>query len=362
MFNRVIACFCLLAAFGLTVSTASAANVSVVNWYGDYLTLDDTFKASGNRLYRDGASPTSTTNVLVDNDHDGVDELYDASLVYGFSLDTPMVPQLDNGTVHARYIGDAPSAMFYGGIVGLYNGRTPGAFDQATIEDSGRNPLVTDTRFPDDKPWRALARTPTPTEGFWSEMTLFVDDGDFTGDPVEEADDTSAFYAAFIWKKDGFLNGGDSQQVFFDADSSMSFDRTRYWEGVDGLHFIAQDGDQFYISQGIVQDTKKYGDEVFINPMSTMWAEYDPQAGMDFNFDQINATWLDPMVNGLFTDLQSFGIYFETDVATAGPIRMVWDHISVAANVANVVPLPSGGLMGGGLIAVMACMRRRYTA
>lgn len=359
---------------GLTlVAQAGAAEQNIVSWTGDYLWGDDSVKGKGNRWYRgQTTSVPKLTGIDVDGDGNSAD---DSVLYYDFSLTqslvppagpvTVVIPDGNGGTKEvlvARYLVEEPSAIFYGGIVGRFGNRTPANFDQATIEDSGRNPLVTDNRFPGSVPWRELIPNPKPVNGFDSEITLFVDDGPFTGNQTDEADDVSAFNAVFLWKTDPVsLGSGDTMRV----------DLTRHWAGVEGRFVIGQNG-QFYVSQTTLADltnnyntlvngnSPDFGARAILDLLDEQWAEYDPSTVNKGNgifdpfamdFDQNSAVFA-PMQ---FTSADYFGLYLERDALSTDSALIVFDNFFVTV----AVPTPGSALLAAPLAIVMLLRRRR---
>jgi len=135
-------------------------------------------------------------------------------------------------------------------------------------------------------------------------------------DPQDNpADNLVTFHAAFIWQKEDFLEGGDTATVSLDAESSISFESTRWWDNVGQSRWILQsDTLQLYISQFSVagaQDDWGTTNELF-DPLSTNWAIYNPSTDQ-LDFDQSSATWIDPVTNNLFNDIQAVGVYIEND-------------------------------------------------
>lgn len=328
---------------------------TIVRWYGDYLSGGDDIKGEGARSYRGDRQGSELVGVDVDGDGDSSN---DSVIFYEYSLDVPLNPTPDG--VHnrpgpvGRYLTDAPSAPFYGGLVSYNANYSPGRMPQATIEDSGRNSLVVDTRFASDRPWRAAARQPVPPEGFWSEMTLFVWDGVNATDGTTWDDDLVAFDALFVWKKEDFLGGGANAAVRLDETSRLAVDITRHWNDSFDARFVVQDGDQFYVSQATLEGlVSRFGYTNELIPTETLWAPYDPGPPFDIDFDQTGAVF----EAHEFTDVASVGIYIEQDDFLHKPQAFVFDNFDVRA---TVIPSPSSLATAlGGFVLILVCQSRR---
>ena len=344
-------CGVLLVLMSIGVESVSASGSTIVQWYGDYLSGGDDLKGKGKRWYRGHNSDiTKVFDIDIDGDNNTDD---DSILYYEYSLDTPLTPLAD-GVSGGRYLTDAPSALFYGGVTVYFADYKPNLLTQATIEDSGRNPLVFDSAFPSNRPWRARALTPVPDEGFWSEMTLFVWDGIHVSDGGTRDDDLAAFDAVYIWKKEDFLNGGSDRQVSFDETSRLAVDVTRRWDGPLTGRFVVQDEDQLYVSQATVDDGgRQFGQTNEVIPTETLWAPYNPSGLYDIDFDQDLAVF----AAHDFLDVQAVGLYIEQDDLLHVKQGFVFDNFDIQA---TVVPTPTSlALLGIGVGVVFSSRRRR---
>ncbi len=120
--------------------------------------------------------------------------------------------------------------------------------------------------------------------------------------------------AVWIWKKEDFLNGGDRHRVSFDSQSALALYLQRYFMGVDGVRFVIQDGEQFYLSEQVFQGAGQQrgtgdGKQHILCPANTRWAKYHPQAPHDIWFDVTKARF----EKHDFQDVRGVGVYVFKD-------------------------------------------------
>ncbi|MCA9260305.1 MAG: hypothetical protein KDA61_13935 [Planctomycetales bacterium] len=375
----------LLASGAIASSSASAAE-TLVRWHGDYYQwLWDHSTPSGtpkeileNRNLRGGEREAALfKNIGIDADNDGQND--DTHLYYEFSLDErlnpPGTPARPNGVY---YHEDMPSAKFYGGLSATYYNLKATNFGQAFVENDGAGGDVMDVGYPSPygadqyaglREYNAKARNADGRYSKWhlgphEDIAIAIYDPNYPMalDPTEDhSDNLTTFHAAFVWKKEDFLNGGAGKRVSVGHDSAFSFESTRWWGGVGEVRWLIQDADnQFYISQFNVQGELDYfgHKNELIDPLSTLWAPYNPAVdNLDFNQNASNLVWIDPEAAGLFDDVQSFGLYLEQDTPTLGRVYFSMDEIQFLADVndtQSVLTPPGeennggGGFTGGG--------------
>ncbi|OQW94458.1 MAG: hypothetical protein BWK79_05825 [Beggiatoa sp. IS2] len=141
-------------------------------------------------------------------------------------------------------------------------------------------------------------------------MTLFVIDYEWMPISVkffEIAEAKTNFSAVFLWKKADFVNGGASAKaITLDDTSKISVDIVRHVVNIEGGRFVVQDGDQFWISEYLidVKDMPKQGMVAELYPLESRWAVYNP-SGCDIEFDRETT-----FTNHIFEDIQAVGVYF----------------------------------------------------
>lgn len=270
-------------AAGVIATVSGAVNAeTIVSWSQVYRE-----KMPGNVTYR-GGSLTNSPQIVSGIDVNGDGRVTNETLVhFRFSMTEPLNPL---PPYHVEY----DSAIFYGGLVGRYvnvdyaAGKNP--ISQATVQhepNADRTGYISRMTFDHYAPakWYILG---------------------------DKSDDLTNFSAAFMWRKDGFLNGGSSGVVSFDASSNLSVNLVR-WHNPGQARFVVQDGDQFYISEATLPPptggTHQQNNVRNVNPTLTNWALYDPVGPYDIDFDQNTAVFA-PHV---FTDVQAVGAYFERD-------------------------------------------------
>lgn len=396
----------LAAALGLATLLAAgpawAAPTRLVSWWGDYVRSDgdgmsDPIPANkigqteiGDRTFRGRNWDQRIQNIDLDGDSDITD---DQILVYTFSMTNPLNPIGRDNTQNRTdwgYHTNQPSAKFYGGIIGRFgnykaqwydagSGKTFAlGFDQSTVEGhEGANPeLGYYPQYPHGVYRGDINPNEPPTA--YSDLTLFAYNSDMTVPystrkfpalDTNPSDDLANFNAMFMWKKEDFLGGGNSAaKVIIDADSRLSIDITRYFQGIENARWVIQDGANFYISLEEINRLNNSGNDLQFGktnelaPDAAMWALINPFAvnnptSWDYlNFDLDNLVY----THRTFGDVQAVGFYLEKDTFSRELSVFAADYITFDA---TVVPVPEPmtlGLMGLGL-AGLALRRQRKT-
>lgn len=353
-----------VATVNIPISPVADGNSLVVRWHGDYYQhLWETGVPGGtqrefleNRWLR-GGPPQGTQNSQQDLDLDNDGQLDDSRVYFDFSLVDQLNPQgtpaRPNGVF---YHTDMPSAEFYGGLSAEFLNYETNRFQQAFIENDGAGGELDDVGYPSPyltpefqglSDYIELVRNDDgrpkkdhvgPHEDF--AINLYRPDLPHPLNPQDNpADNLVTFHAAFIWKKEDFLAGGDNGVVSLDAESSISFESTRWWDNVGQARFILQsDNGQLYISQfSVAGALDKWGTtNELLDPLSTNWAIYAP-ATDDLDFDQSAASWINPITNNLFNNIQAVGIYVENDTPSGELTKFSLDEIRFNAVVTSNV-------------------------
>ncbi len=222
------------------------------------------------------------------------------------------------------YDNEANSARFYGGLTAFFN-KTGFAFTEGMTN--------TNHELRDD----------------WNLMSVHSSNG-----LMERA------YGFWFWDKADFLNGGNTNTVTFDANSTISMSDFRLsTQFLDG-RWVVRDGTQFYISEARFETTTIYVIGVpftsitsysvqTLNPTTTKWAEYNPVAPYDIRFkNPTTATFSDHV----FTNVTAVGAYVARDELSAGNSQLKWHAFEVNAVVTrpektsfytNMVEIPATG-------------------
>ncbi|MDD2798036.1 MAG: SUMF1/EgtB/PvdO family nonheme iron enzyme [Bacteroidales bacterium] len=218
------------------------------------------------------------------------------------------------------YDNEATNARFYGGLTAFFN-KTGMAFTEGMIN--------TNHELRDD----------------WNIMSVHSSTG-----LMERA------YGFWFWDKADFLNGGNTNTVTFDANSTISFSNFRLsTQFLDG-RWVVRDGTQFYISEAKFGTTTTGGltsitgrSTQILNPTTTKWAEYNPVAPYDIRFkNPSTATFSDHV----FTNVTAVGAYVARDDLSSGNSQLKWHAFEVNAVVTrpektsfytNMVEIPANG-------------------
>lgn len=255
----------------------------------------------GELTYR-GKSAERARLDSVDHDGDG-STANDYVSCWPFSLEEPLNPP------GLRYETDQKSAIFYGGLT-LYS-------------SNPANP----------------AKPRSISEGHLNANHEFRDDLNFMGGLEDHgAKELVEAYGVWFWQKKDFLNGGDRRRVRFDAGSRIQVHVSRYWGGLHAGRWMVRDGDDFYLSkktwgdlyQAFAFDAKAKGPEAVnpivhtthsLQPESTEWALYRPQAPHQIEFDHTKAEFKPHQ----FQHVTAVGVFVNRDrsppVKVAGGLR-----------------------------------------
>lgn len=347
-----------VATVDISVTPISNENVQIVRWHGDYYQhLWVTGIPGGsppeireNRWLR-GGPVVGEQNSVQDLDLDNDGQFDDSRIYFDFSLTEPLNP-LDTTTKTNGlfYHTEMPSAKFYGGLNADFLNYETERIQQAFIENDGAGGELDDVGYPSPyltsehqglSDYIELVRHPDgrakknhvgPQEDF--AINLYRPDLPHPIDSQDNpADNQVSFHAAFIWKKEDFLAGGDTATVSLDAESSFSFQSTRWWDNVDEARWILQsDNGQLYISQFTVAGSLDLwgATNTFDDPLSSNWAVYNPAVD-DLDFNHNAANWIDPVANNLFDDIQAVGIYIANDTPSGDLTKFSLDEIQFNA-------------------------------
>ena len=232
-----------IATVDITITPLSNNNVQIVRWHGDYYQhLWETGVPGGspseireNRWLRGGpvvGEQNSTQNLDLDNDG----QFDDSRVYFDFSLTEPLNPPDTNPKPNGIiYHTEMPSAKFYGGLSAEFLNYETDRVQQAFIENDGAGGELDDVGYPSPyltpehqglSDYIELVRHPDgrpkknhvgPHEDF--AINLYRPDLPHPIDPQDNAaDNLVTFHAAFIWKKEDFLAGGDTATVSLDAE------------------------------------------------------------------------------------------------------------------------------------------------
>jgi len=228
-------------------------------------------------MYRDSQSPLSPYDkeknfpVFQDTDVDG-----DGKTENDFIKSIPFSMDLPFNIEHWPASGTfpEPNSGFYSGGWSIYYGNTP--VKNFKPPEMGINydhsPPFFDSRA-EDHPINGLADSKT--------KGAFIN-----------------FYAAYVWKKEHFLNCRPEDTVSFDPNSYMASLCTRgYWQGWDDTHMIVEEGGKLYMSDIEQFDLpKEYsyrpypGRLFYLEPLKAKWAEYNPKGHL-MKFDPKTAKY-----------------------------------------------------------------------
>ncbi|MDD2798048.1 MAG: SUMF1/EgtB/PvdO family nonheme iron enzyme [Bacteroidales bacterium] len=241
----------------------------------------------GDGTYRDKAnSPQTTYKIDVDGDGNTAD---DCIAFWEFSLTQPINSQ------SYKYLKSATNSRFFGGITAFYD---------ATGKFISEGMLNANHELRDDNNFM-----------------------DIQGSSVKHRNN-----AFWFWKKEDFLNGGNTNPVSFDAKSTITVHISRFWSGIEGGRWVVQEGSQFYISE------KTFGSNGTASglrlshtlyPTMTRWALYNPVEPWDVRFNATTAVY----ENHNFNDVSSVGFYVYRDNLVVGNTQIKWHAFEVVANV-----------------------------
>ena len=361
-----------LATVELTIASLNNNNSQIVRWHGDYYQhlFDNTWPQGSapevreNRSLRGGPPAGAQHSVQgLDLDNDG--QFDDSRVFYDFSLETPLNP-LDttskpDGII---YHTELPSAKFYGGMSANFYNYETNRIQQAFIENDGAGGELDDVGYPSPyltpefqglsdfvesvrhSDGRPQKNHNGPQDDF--AINIYRPDKPHPLDAQDDpADNLSTFSAAYIWRKDDFLAGGDSAVVSLDSDSSFSFQSTRWWENIGAVRWILQSqSGQLYISQFSVAGAQDFWGTTneFPDPLNSDWAEYNPEVDQ-LDFEQETAVWIDPVANNLFNDIQAVGLYVENDTPSGELTKFSLDEIRFNAVVSSPLAASSASTL-----------------
>ncbi len=353
------------------IYSAQAASDLVVRWHGDYFQHRWILGIPGgapseikeNRWLRGGPPLGKVQTLFLDEDGDG--DMDDSRVLLEFSLDEPLNPPAvttkPNGIF---YHEDLPSARFYGGLSASFYNHHTNRIDQAYIENDGAGGDPADVGYTPspyiaggaeyDQDWLDfLEERRHPVDGRYGknhrgpheDFAISIYNPAFVHsllDPSEDPpeDNLAAYHGAFLWKKEDFLADGDQKRVTLDAASTFSFESTRWWDEVGEVRWIIQDSDnQLYVSEFSVAgllDNFGFKNE-FVDPLSSLWARYNPaDVTIDFDQNDTNLVWHDPVVEGLFSDIRALGLYIENDTPSGDLSRFSFDEVRFEAQVIDL--------------------------
>jgi hypothetical protein len=271
----------------------------------------------------------------VDVDGDG-ETADDAIGGWPFSLEVPFSPP------DGDYDAQGPSAVFYGGAVGRIANHRMGLSE---------GHINANHEWRDDFNLMGLVSGAEKT-GFPPGMLL-------------------AAHGCWLWRKDGFLGGGDRWQVGLDAGCRIAVQISRYWGGFDWGRFAVQDAEGLWLSEATFGEGVTGGDggsnaatrrTHAIDPGMTRWAAWKPSE-KDLSFAPAQAAW----VSRRFSDVRAVGFAVSRALSppvtvTKGllanqPLALKWNAVSVDARIAR----PEGAcawlpatVAAGGLVAAAA--------
>lgn len=137
--------------------------------------------------------------------------------------------------------------------------------------------------------------------------------------------------------KSGFLGAARTSPVTFGNGSTILVRTLNHWDALGDARWLVKDGSTYYLSEDLAPVT--------INQTTTLaftsatdhgrWAEYDPSANANLDFDQAGATF----ATRRFTDVTGVGVFFERDSYSSARAWLFIDAIEAT------------GLSGSGLAA-----------
>ncbi|MFK5969768.1 MAG: hypothetical protein QM487_06565 [Candidatus Marithrix sp.] len=388
MKNIIISLIIIMTSF---ISPVYAESAKFVQWWGDYL-------PKHGKIYPGGYRNRNSIQYQ-DLNEDGI--YNDALIWYEFDLNKPFSPASYNetGKEQHRYRTDFPSAIFYGGIIARFTN-----VSDVTTEDrrgdryNPFNKVAQATVQPTEgsRPCSYAVDYPNNSSHSWgdkkqrADMTLFLVEPAKWKQPFSNAfyatkDANVNFSVFYIWKKEGFINGGaGAKQITFNATSKLSVNLTRRRDNIEEGRFIVQDGEQFWISEakiihnektdkfstgvdGMSVEALKRGAVVQLNPLNSRWAKYNPrqdtvkvddlvttleeinykpkkstdeeiklyQTTSDELLLEVNKMQFEPQnatfVEHKFQDVQAVGVYFATYTFSHETTILVFDNFQAWA-------------------------------
>lgn len=261
--------------------------------------------------YRNTQGGPWEDKVDIDGDGDTADDCLGG---WPFSLERPLSPPAGD------YDAWGPSAVFYGGAIGRFANKRMG------LSEGHSN---SNHEWRDDFNLMGLVPGADKT-GFPPGMLLAAD-------------------GCWLWRKDGFLAGGERWPVALGPGCRLAVRISRYWGGLDRGRFAVQDGEGLWLSEAAFGEQPggdNGGDNAVtrrthaIDPGATRWAAWRPQE-KDLRFDAAAATW----VQRSFADVRAVGFAVSRALAppvtvTKGllanqPLALKWNAVTVLARVAR---------------------------
>ncbi len=145
-------------------------------------------------------------------------------------------------------------------------------------------------------------------------------------------------YGSWIWKKEDYKHGAadTNATVSFDETSRLAHSQQRYFSGWEGVKFIVQDGEQFYLSESLTNAIKDDGSSacgIFLIreacPLDLKWIPWNPIEGTNhIHFDNTL-----PYEAHTFTDIQSIGWYTYKDSMNESTVASKWESFECYATV-----------------------------
>jgi hypothetical protein len=232
----------------------------IVDWGGDYVTTDTAMQRF------------ISTDTYVDLDGDSAND--DARAYIPFNDAQPINPNPSGGNAYGGTYTQGTSWRFYGGLLMQhYNSDFATKYGEVWERPNGLDRIY------------------------------------YSADPVSDG------WMILYWKKADFLDGGSTDGVRFDANSSLEL---LTFAGSDGsvndnigrVRFVVKNGNQFYISQDFAENNVT--SFTLSDPASKQWAAYNPSAPYGIKFNANTASFS----TRTFNDITAVGVYHATDNST----------------------------------------------
>ena len=269
----------------------------------------------GSAWYRQRADQESNSpwRNLADEDLNGNGTTEDDQIRgWPFDDDVPLSPQ------NIVYDYTYPSARFYGAAI------------------------VSVTDLPQKEDGSGFINVSAPSEGHINQNHELRDDWNLMSMPsIKREPERSRYAGAMLvyWKKEDFLNGGDRFSVALDDDSYIGVFVSRYWGGINWGRWVIRQNGQFYISEATFAGQTEQFDLTdsspdngarnpvvrtthTINPSSTRWALYHPEAPHKVFFDSGKAEFNEQR----FDNIDGVGFLAQRDLSIGRPVAGgLWD-------------------------------------
>ena len=136
------------------------------------------------------------------------------------------------------------------------------------------------------------------------------------------------FHAVIFFAKADFINGGNSNSVSFDQNSSLYIKFNRE-ENLGELRWLVRDGSNFYVSQSLIGS----GYLSFSSDNSDgNWATFNPQNSLNFNASGAS------FVDRNFSNITAVGFIADKDPITSSRHWMEFSQFKVEANIGTTTP------------------------